>query len=901
MKVTTKSFFAYTLLPRIIPMVRDLFRPGFGLVSMSIAQIYSACGLLPANHPYLNRHNMGRYGLGQLIIEAGRNLKFDRKHADQVAIFSLIALGMTLLFAQVFIFGFVIFTQVAHAMPTNYTGFFVTQNPDQDIAFVLLDRVFGIPDFFNSCASTGGICFPMGNNPQPEVWPQPYHAAMRDMLSFYSVGLCVVAMIIFMYYVVAVFLETAESGTPFGKRFDHVWAPIRMVVALGLLIPISYGLNGAQILTLYVAKWGSSFATNGWLYFTDTLIAENLSNLLADPEQLVGNVQKSDGAQLFQFYTVVSACKKMYKAREGIDIDAYLVKNVAANESSLLTDNDWASASAFYDNNDILVVFGEKNDRYTKEKGNVKPWCGQIVLPTVDLTDAGAIAIQEAYFQRYLLDFWGNASTGNPTLGAAPQLPAPNNEDQDFFFNAADRTIEASIGPIANGLRQSDNAMWPNDDARNALLSTWSTDMDQYITIAIQQAIADAGWMFNLQEYGWAGAGIWYNKLAEKNGGMFTAVASLPMVREWPLVMEAVSDTAGRANQERSDSDKFLVSSKGNKTIELPPELGLYRDEYAKVFNDAYLLWGSTVAKEVDITGNSIPPHTITNPFTDFLRQLFGTTGLYNMAANTNIHPLAQITIMGKYLLEASVRNIALGTGGSLLAKTLSDLPRGFAEVVASLLQKIGMMTLAVGLVLYYVVPFMPFLYFFFQVGGWIKGMFEAMVGLPLWALAHLRIDNHGGLAGPAAIQGYFLILELFLRPILTIFGLVGGIAIFSAQVKVLNEIFNLVVTNVTGFDTDAALSIAADQIGWFGYYRGYIDQLFYTIIYAIIVYMLGTSSFKLVYMIPDKTLRWMGASVESFGDEIAQQNPEHLVGKMFGGASMATSSIGGSLNRLTK
>lgn len=901
MKVTTKSFFAYTFLPRIIPMVRDLVKPGFGLVSMSIAQIYSACGLLPASHPYLNRQNMGRYSLGQLVIEAGRNLQFDRKHADQVAIFSLIGIGMILLFAQFFICGFVIFTQVAHAMPTSYTDFFVTQLPDQDIAYVLLDRVFGIPDFFNSCASTGGICFPVGNNPQPEIWPQPYHAALRDMLSFYSVGLCVIAMIIFMYYVVAVLLETAESGTPFGKRFDHVWAPVRMVVALGLLIPISYGLNGAQILTLYVAKWGSSFATNGWIYFTDTLIAANLSNLLADPEQLVGNVQKSDGATLFQFYTVVSTCKKMYKARQGIDIDAYLVKNVGASESSLLTDNDWNSAAAFYDNNDILVVFGEKNDRYTMEKGNVKPYCGQIVMPMVDLTDDGAVAVQEDYFQRYLLDFWGNASTGNPTIATAPPLPDPNNEDQDFFFNASNRIIEASIGPIANGLRQSENAMYPDEEARNALLSTWSTDMDQYVSAAIQQAIMDAGWVFNLQQYGWAGAGIWYNKLAEKNGGMFTAVASLPMVSKWPLVMEAVSDAAGRANQQRSDDEKFTVTSKGNKAIELPPDLGPNANEYAGVFNDAYSLWGSSTAKEIDITGNSIPPHTITNPLTDFLRQLFGTTGLFNMADNTNIHPLAQITIMGKYLVEASIRNLAGGFGVNIVDKILAILPEGFGQVIASLLQRIAMMTLAIGLVLYYVVPFMPFLYFFFQVGGWIKGMFEAMVGLPLWALAHLRIDNHGGLAGPAAIQGYFLILELFLRPILTIFGLVGGIAIFAAQVKVLNEVFYLVVTNVTGFDAEAARGIAEGDIGWFGYYRGYIDQLFYTIIYAIIVYMMGTASFKMVYMIPDKTLRWMGASVESFGDEIAQNNPEHLVGKMFGGFSAVGGSLGGALQRFNR
>ena len=73
------------------------------------------------------------------------------------------------------------------------------------------------------------------------------------------------------------------------------------------------------------------------------------------------------------------------------------------------------------------------------------------------------------------------------------------------------------------------------------------------------------------------------------------------------------------------------------------------------------------------------------------------------------------------------------------------------------------------------------------------------MVGIPLWALAHLRIDGEG-LPGQAAESGYFLIFEIFLRPILTVFALIAAILIFSAQVRVLNFIWDIVTTNVTGF-----------------------------------------------------------------------------------------------------
>jgi hypothetical protein len=54
--------------------------------------------------------------------------------------------------------------------------------------------------------------------------------------------------------------------------------------------------------------------------------------------------------------------------------------------------------------------------------------------------------------------------------------------------------------------------------------------------------------------------------------------------------------------------------------------------------------------------------------------------------------------------------------------------------------------------------------------------------------------------------------------------------------------------------------------------FRGEIDQFFYTIIYAIIVYMIGMASFKMVDLIPDTILKWMSKSITSFGE--AEKDP---------------------------
>ncbi len=218
--------------------------------------------------------------------------------------------------------------------------------------------------------------------------------------------------------------------------------------------------------------------------------------------------------------------------------------------------------------------------------------------------------------------------------------------------------------------------------------------------------------------------------------------------------------------------------------------------------------------------------------------------------------------------------------------------------IAANFFISVAMMGLTVGFVLFYVVPFLPFIYFFFAVGGWIKGIFEAMVGAPLWALAHIRIDGHG-MPGNAAVNGYFLIFEVFLRPILTVFGLLASISIFSALVEVLNSVFSIVTENVGGYDMESEFAATA-ATSTSENLRSKIDEFFFTVIYAIIVYLIAMSSFKLIDTIPNNILRWMGQSVATFGDQ--REDPaQGLVSKTTVGSQQSLSKIGGGLHAAVK
>ena len=161
------------------------------------------------------------------------------------------------------------------------------------------------------------------------------------------------------------------------------------------------------------------------------------------------------------------------------------------------------------------------------------------------------------------------------------------------------------------------------------------------------------------------------------------------------------------------------------------------------------------------------------------------------------------------------------------------------------------------------------------------------MVGVPLWALAHLRIEGDG-IPGEAAVDGYYLIFEIFLRPALTIFGMMASFVIFTAMVYTLNDIYDLATANVGSFEPATTNTTPEMR-------RGSVDEFFFTVLYAIIVYMVGMSSFKLIDLIPNNILRWMGQQVMTFNDQ-REDSAQGMVGTASVGAQQGISALGKGL-----
>ncbi len=518
-----------------------------------------------------------------------------------------------------------------------------------------------------------------------------------------------------------------------------------------------------------------------------------------------------------------------------------------------------------------MILGGEFNaTEYQDELGGVLPYCGELKLTTSDISEVGSLRMQGGYFAivNYL---W---------TGTGGQWPAD-------IQTVAEYLTYYYMNP--NSL-QIWNASVPQDQFKGYISREVTTFLNNTISDAVGVLANSPTWSNDLaliQEQGWGGAGMWYNKIAQLNGSLVAAVNAVPYPTLQPSSLEKMKEE--QIQQNVAGDQRFSENQSGNQEMD---NTSSTEGEIGRTLAKVDAFWSREDLEQGEFAGQT---RSTNNVFIDTINLVFGTRGLFNMCANADTHPLAQLSILGKGLVEASIRNLGMAFGFGAISMLPIPFVGAASGVVSSILTSIATMTLSMGFLLFYVLPFMPFLYFFFAVGGWIKGLFEAMVGVPLWALAHLRIDGEG-LPGDAALDGYHLIFEIFLRPILIVFGLLASVIIFGSMVKVLNEIFTLVVSNLSGHDE--GFDELCGRIGGGGptgsaiaFFRGPIDELFYTVLYTIIVYMIGMSCFKLIDLIPNNILRYMGSRASTFNDN-AQDVAEGLMFKLSIGASQTSNQL---------
>lgn len=172
------------------------------------------------------------------------------------------------------------------------------------------------------------------------------------------------------------------------------------------------------------------------------------------------------------------------------------------------------------------------------------------------------------------------------------------------------------------------------------------------------------------------------------------------------------------------------------------------------------------------------------------------------------------------------------------------ELYRGILSTFTSITPMIGF-TLGIYL------PMVPAFYYLFAVVGWMIAVIEAMIAAPIIALGLTYPKGHDLLGNSE--QGIILLLQLFARPVSIVFGLMAGLLLSS----ILFQLFNYMMIGFLAGYAGSFSEFGFDQTGTL------IGIALIVLSYAYIAIVIVSNSFTLIYRLPDRILRWIGAPID--------------------------------------
>jgi len=238
-----------------------------------------------------------------------------------------------------------------------------------------------------------------------------------------------------------------------------------------------------------------------------------------------------------------------------------------------------------------------------------------------------------------------------------------------------------------------------------------------------------------------------------------------------------------------------------------------------------------------------------------------GVFGSLSSAAN----PIITLSAWGKAMLTTlsdvfflMLTIIAVVGGFTYICSCASPLGYTFGSlltwVVPFMLVIVGFVWMF-GTITAYYVPLVPYLLFTLGSVAWLIAVIEAMVAAPLLALGILHPEGRHDVFGHAS-AGIMILASVFLRPSLMIVGFWASYIMVGVVISLLNGGFAYVAQSISG---EHGLSL------W--------GVLSFIAIYTIVLLIVINKAFSLIYVLPDKILRWIGGPQEQtdVGRELEQ------------------------------
>lgn len=803
----------------------------------TIAVMFEQGGLLPPNHP-ATRYGMEgvkKYGFFELLGEAWYTLRSESATPLRWCLFSAVIMmvaftvlsavtvllnlsGLLVGTASAQIFDSVFGDTIAN-MPPAAAGMWDNTVPNvgsahSDYAIMMLDKVLR-----QGANAVGG----------------PLQTGLGALMLLYNTGMLVIAGIMLFWAVIAIVLDTAKTGHVGGGRHNMVWAPIRIVFGLALLIPLgSVGFNSGQFMIMKIAEWGSNFGTRGWKQYVESVTHSTL----------IANLPPVNASGLANQYAKMWVCRSAYNGynmQAGVTDNKQFIKHVPNIGSDKPGQKSFSFTNNTADNICGTVTYSTENS---------------IALANPrHLANPQAVAI--ATYQSAMMLAYSNLFVDvSGAVDSGSLVTDTKNFSCKFVLQYIYGVTSAGVGLNCDFSGAQGGTVDQTDLA--AISQRIDTDISAAHTAAY--ATLDAftktgGFTKEVIGRGWAGMGMWYNNIATLN----TSVAAMQK--------SPVSISAGQG----MITHTMLGQHASGTTIS-------GHDARVKDILASYDKWWETVPAtagagagapggalqppEGKKTGGSIKGAVLSSDKEGLInavtaKVLPGDSPFWFIdGPGKELYPLAMLTAIGQRMVTYGILIYAAVTiAGAILAVIPFVGTLGVAVLVSPLVGLFNALATAMivpGIILALWIPILPFIRVSFSALAWIISVFEAVAMVPIAALTHLSTEGEG--MGGQVRNVWILWLNILLRPILTVVGFVGALLIFNTFANYFTSGFMKVVTELNNGSSRGLV--------------GMFSEVIYTIVYVGILYVAANSIFKMVDMIPHAVSKYMGGHADTVFDD---------------------------------
>jgi len=712
--------------------------------------------------------------------------------------------------------------------PSDYGDLFGTRTGDA-YSSVLLNQMFG-------------PLFPSAALPEGDAGAR---TVFSSIIGYFNVIILVVGGLMFFYNVTVGVLQSAHEGQVLGQRWSSLWAPLRVLFAVGLLVPVpNYGgYNLAQVGVAYIVKGSTNIASEIWKSSVNLILDGDVPIATSEPRfspEVIRTLYENAACMNllnYQFETIGSPNRVVYSDSSS-PVDSISSVDVYWGTGTDGTFPRYAATTQVVGGG-APESFGICGSWYTPE---VPAYLLRVVDEAGGPESAAAEDIINAFgvgHRDIILDVISSVNDLVTGTGEA----APIRQDvfdavlePDLFTNelvAISSSANAQLQALVNNLRaraQSSGGQSAYDNLR-ARITGSCTD--------------DGSGTEGCYGEGWVGAGAYYTTLARVNAEINSLVT-------------AQSTVSGRSFGVMTTQEQFVTQAGGsgwlwgrNARGELLPSgeeaarvMTQYMELYAKSSYPLAAL-GFPMSTSDIIDANAEAGDSSSGLIERALRSLnegiqhaqAGFLRFFDPANTESGDPMIGLISMGSFLI---------GLGSVILLASM------FGVRIAVVMVPFFSVIFAAGATLSFVLPLMPFFYWILGVTGYFLLVVEAIVAVNLWALAHMRMDGDG-ISGQAGQKGWLMLLALLMTPVLMVFGFLIGMGIFRISSDLISAGMFYAVSGISG-GSNALVSL--------------VGVIAFSIMIVSAYIFILERSFSLISEFPNRVMMWMGEGIQIGGGE---------------------------------